>query len=92
MKSKLIDFKIPVDLYQKIQQLATEEQSDPISLIEQLISHAYQHKSWLNDLAILRQQIQKDGGLQLGNTQEEIINNLQSTRREIFETDYANLY
>ena len=92
MESKLIDFQIPIDLYQKIQQLATEEKSDPISLIELLISKAYEHKSWLNDLAILRQQIEKDGGLQLGNTQEEIINNLQPTRQEIFETDYANLY
>ncbi|MDJ0582722.1 hypothetical protein [Crocosphaera sp.] len=88
MTSKLIDFQIPIDLYQKIQQLATEEQSDPVSLIEQLISNTYQRKSWLNDLAMLRQQIKKDGGLELGNTKEEMINNLHKTRQEIFEADY----
>ncbi|MGK7942753.1 MAG: hypothetical protein AB4062_21865 [Crocosphaera sp.] len=42
MTTKFIDFQIPIDLYQKIQQLATEEQSDPIRLSEQLISNAYQ--------------------------------------------------
>ncbi len=92
MTSKLIDFQIPIDLYQKIQQLATEEQSDPVSLIEQLIGNTYQRKSWLNDLAMLRQQIKKDGGLELGNTKEEMINNLHKTRQEIFEADYENLY
>ncbi|MGK7953897.1 MAG: hypothetical protein AB4063_01305 [Crocosphaera sp.] len=92
MTNKLIDFQIPIDLYQKIQQLATEEQSDPISLIEQLISNTYQRKLWLHDLAILRQQIKKDGGLELGKTKEEIIDNLHKTRQEIFEADYENLY
>ena len=92
MTNKLIDFQIPIDLYEKIQQLATEEKSDPISLIEQLISNTYQRKLWLNDLAMLRQQIKKDGGLELGNTKEEMINNLHKTRQEIFEADYENLY
>ncbi len=92
MTNKLIDFQIPIDLYEKIQQLATEEKSDPISLIEQLISNTYQRKLWLNDLAMLRQQIKKDGGLELGNTKEEMINNLHNTRQEIFEADYENLY
>ena len=85
-------FRFRQSYIKKIEQLATEEQSDPISLIEQLISNAYQRKSWLNDLVMLRQQIKKDGGLKLGNTQEEIIDNLQKTRQEIFEADYANLY
>lgn len=92
MTNKLIDFQIPIDLYQKIQQLATEEQSDPISLIEQLVSKTYQRKLWLHDLAMLRENIKKDGGLELGNTKEEIINNLHKTRQEIFEADYENLY
>ena len=63
-----------------------------MSLIEQLIGNTYQRKSWLNDLAMLRQQIKKDGGLELGNTKEEMINNLHKTRQEIFEADYENLY
>ena len=47
---------------------------------------------WLHDLAMLRENIKKDGGLELGKTKEEIINNLHKTRQEIFEADYENLY
>ena len=51
-----------------------------------------QYRGWLRDLAELREQIKRDGGLNVGSTKEEIVERLRQTRREIFLTEYAHLY
>ena len=51
-----------------------------------------QQRAWKRDLEALRSQIKKDGGLQVGTTQEEIVERLRQTRRETFNADYAHLY
>jgi hypothetical protein len=92
MNNNLINLPIPIDLYQQLQQLAIEKNSDPIHLLEKMITDAYQHQLWLTDLNHLRQTIKQDGGLDLGNSQEEMIKKLRQTRQEVFESDYADLY
>jgi hypothetical protein len=61
-------------------------------VIANLVTDATQQKNWLQDLNALCQQIKKDGGLQIGSTKEEVIDQLRQTREEIFETEYAHLY
>jgi hypothetical protein len=92
MNTELVSLQLPASLYEKLQTLATEENTDVVGAIVQFVAIANQKKSWLQDLANLRQQIQTEGGLQLGNTQEEIVAKLHQTRQELFEAEYAHLY
>jgi hypothetical protein len=92
MTTEVVTLHLPTSLYDKLQELATEERSDPVSVITHLITSAYQHRGWLRDLAELREQIQRDGGLNVGSTKKEVVERLRQTRREIFETEYAHLY
>lgn len=92
MSIEVVSLELPVSVYNKLQELVTEEQSDPITVVTHLITIAHQHRSWLRDLTELREQIQRDGGLQVGNTKEEVVERLRQTRREIFEAEYAHLY
>jgi hypothetical protein len=92
MTTEVVTLQLPTNLYDKLQELATEEQSDPVSVITNLVTAAYQHRGWLRDLAALREQIRQDGGLNVGSTKEEVVERLRQTRREIFETEYAHLY
>jgi hypothetical protein len=92
MATEIITLQLPINLYDQLQELATEEQIEPVEVISQLISAAYQHRGWLRDLIALREQIRRDGGLQVGQNKEEVIAQLRQTRREIFEVEYAHLY
>jgi hypothetical protein len=68
------------------------ENTDVVGAIAQFVAIPNQKKNWLQDLANLRQQIQTEGGLQLGNTKEAIAAKLHQTSQEIFEAEYAHLY
>ena len=92
MNTELITLQLPASLYEKLQTLAAEDNTDPIGVITQFITDAYERRGWLHDLTTLRQQIQHEGGLQLGSTKEEVVAQLRRTRQEIFETEYAHLY
>ena len=64
-----------------------------------LISQAVQRyltdirrENWQDEFRKLQQQVRAGGGCQLGQTKEEIIDSLREQRRQIFESDYANMY
>lgn len=61
-----------------------------VAILSQLIEAARQRRAWLNDLAALRKQIEQDGGLSVGATKEEVVEQLRKTRREIFAAEYAH--
>ena len=88
----MITVELPTSVYKDLELLALEEQSDPVRVITRLVTAARQQRAWRRDLDGLRRQIQKDGGLQVGSTQNEIVERLRQTRREIFEAEYAHLY
>ena len=92
MTTEVVTLQLPTSLYDKLQELAAEEQSDPVTIITHLVTSAYQHRGWLRDLAALREQIQQDGGLNVGSTKEEVVERLRQTRREMFDIEYAHLY
>jgi hypothetical protein len=87
-----VTIQLPANLHDELQALASDEQTDLVKLISHLVSMASQRRSWLRDLKALREQIRKDGDLQVGTTREEIVEQMRKTRREIFETEYAHLY
>ena len=92
MDTELVTLQLPARLYEQLQELATQEHTDLVSKLAQLVTNAYQRKTWLQDLTLLRQQIKDEGGLRLGETKERAIAQLHQTRQEIFETEYAHLY
>ena len=92
MSSETVTFQLPQWLYADLQSLAKEEQTDLIEMLARLIKMAYKRHAWRRELNALREQIQQDGGLQVGDTTEEIVEHMRQTRREIFEAEYAHLY
>ena len=92
MDTELVTLELPASLYKQLQELATQEHTDLVSKLTQLVTDACQRKTWLQDLTLLRQQIKDEGGLQLGDTKEQAMSQLRQTRQEIFETEYAHLY
>jgi hypothetical protein len=92
MNATTVTMRLPADLYADLRTLAQEEQAEPIALLSQLVQAARQRRTWLNAVAALRKQIEQDGGLSLGMTKEEVVEQMRRTRREIFETEYAHLY
>jgi hypothetical protein len=84
--------RLPAGLYADLKTLAQEEQAEPVAILSQLVKAARQRRAWLNDLAALRKQIEQDGGLSVGVTKEEVVEQMRRTRREIFEAEYAHLY
>ncbi len=92
MNEKQFNFQVPANLHERLQRLANEKQTDPVNIITQLVTEAEQRKYWLQDLRVLRQQIENEKESQVESTKENIIAQLRQTRQEIFEAEYAHLY
>lgn len=92
MNNKTVSIQLPTHLFDQLQELAEQNQSNPVEVLTQLVNTAYQRRAWLQELTALREQIQREGGLQVGLTKEEVIQRLRQTRQEIFEAEYAHLY
>lgn len=92
MGTETVSIQLPAHLYAELQSLAAEEQTDPAKLIDRLVTAAIQHRAWLRDLMALRQQIERDGGPQVGTSRDEVVERLRQTRHAIFEAEYAHLY
>ncbi|MBN1877927.1 MAG: hypothetical protein JXA33_27145 [Anaerolineae bacterium] len=87
-----ITLEIPQGMYTELQSLAQEEEIDLIEMLAQWVKDARKHRTWQQDLQALRDLIQKEGGLQVGRTKEEVVEQMRKTRQEIFEAEYAHLY
>jgi predicted CopG family antitoxin len=92
MQSPLTTIQIPAVLYSELQALAEEEHTTLAEVIERLLARQRQRRAWLRDLATLRKQIQRDGGLQIGKTKEAVVEQMRETRRQIFEAEFEHLY
>jgi len=92
MEVENVTFQLPAQLYADLQSLAADEQTDPVEVIACLVATARQRRAWVQGLTALREQIRRDGGLQVGVTKDGVVEQLRQTRREIFEAEYAHLY
>jgi len=50
MTTEIVTLQLPTSLYDKLQELATEEQSDPVTVITHLVTAAYQPASKSNKM------------------------------------------
>ena len=87
-----VTLELPTQAYADLQELAADKHSDPINVLVRLIEEARQQQAWLNDWKALQDQIQRDGGLNVGKTTDEIVAQMRQTRGEIWEAEYAHLY
>ena len=92
MDTEVVTIQLPARLYAELQSLAAEGQTDPVEVMDRLVTAAKQHRAWVRDLTTLREQIRQDGGLRAGASKEEVVERLRHTRRELFEVEYAHLY
>ena len=96
MAFKEIVWKVSDKMYDEMIQVQ-KELSFPnmIDLVSQAVQRylaEVRHETWWQEFRKLQQQVRASGGFQLGQTKEEIIANLREQRRQIFESDYANMY
>lgn len=87
-----VTLQLPATLYSKVEELAVDAETSPDDLLASLIETAHQRRTWLRELNELREQIKRDGGLNIGSSREEVVEQLRQTRREIFDAEYAHLY
>jgi hypothetical protein len=92
MNTDMIALQLPAEVYSELQALAIEEHTDPANLIVQLVATASQQRAWRRNLAALRAQIRRDGGLQIGASKDEVVERLRQSRRQVFEAEYTHLY
>ena len=92
MDTTTVTLQIPAGLYADLQSLGAEEQTSPVEVIARLVETARQRRAWLREWEELRELIRQDGGLQIGTTKEEVVEQMRKTRYEIFEAEYAHLY
>lgn len=96
MASKEIVWKVSDTLYDEMPQVQREPSfpnlADLVSQAVQRYLAEARHETWWQEFRSLQQQVRASGGFQLGQTKEEIIANLREQRRQVFESDYANLY
>jgi len=62
MNTELVTLELPANMHEQLQALATAEETDVVSYLEQLVADAYQRERWLKTLDNLYQLIQDRGG------------------------------
>lgn len=92
MTTNSVTLELPETLYHQLETLAQQKDLSPVCLIELWLEIDQQQPSFQQKWTDLRTLIQTQGGLNVGETKEEIIEKLRQTRQEIFEEDYAHLY
>jgi len=92
MGMETVALRLPATLYAKAEELAVEAETNPADLVATLIETAHQRRTWLREFKELREQIKREGGLSIGSSREEVVEQLRQTRREIFDAEYAHLY
>ncbi len=80
------------EMIQVQKELAFPNMLDLVSQAVQRYLAEVRHETWWQEFRKLQQQVRASGGFQLGQTKEEMIANLREQRRQIFESDYANMY
>lgn len=90
--------ELPTALYRELEQIAEEEQSDPIELITSWVHTVRQRQAWQKGWDELRQQVQANPSPHfllsgdISKDSELIVEQMRRTRQELFDAEYAHLY
>ncbi|MBN1888952.1 MAG: hypothetical protein JW850_13240 [Thermoflexales bacterium] len=89
---KTMTLELPADLYTDLQSLAAGEKVGLVEMLTRWATLARQRHAWIQGWEELRELIKREGGLLVGATKEEVVEQMRKTRQEIFEAEYAHLY
>ena len=96
MKTREVVLKIPNQMYAEMSRVKKEQSfrniTDLISLAVQRYLADVQHEAWWNDFRILQKEVRSSGNFKLNQTKEDVTANLRKQRKQIFDSDYANMY
>jgi len=96
MGSTPVVWEVPEELYSELvevqKELAFPQLSDLISQAVQRYLADTQRESWRREFYEFQKQVRAAGGFGLGETKEEMMANLRTQRRVIFEAEYADFY
>jgi hypothetical protein len=99
MSRRKVTFSVSEELYQQMKEAQALYQVASLAelaklAVEEKVEEA-RRRAYYDELEKLREGFQEAGGLSaldLGDSQEEIIESLRKTRQEIFDREYADLY
>jgi hypothetical protein len=93
--SQDITWNVPKNLYRELVWAQHElKYPDLVDFIKQAVQRRLaeiKYEAWQRDFHLLQEQIRASGGVGLGETKEEVITNLRSIRRQIFEEEQDQL-
>jgi len=96
MKTREVVLKVSDQMYAEMSQVKKEQSfrnlTDLISLAVQRYLADIQHEAWWNEFRRLQKEVRSSGIFKLNQTKENVIANLRKQRKQIFESDYANMY
>ncbi|WP_417911874.1 hypothetical protein [Candidatus Electronema sp. TJ] len=80
------------EMTQAQRELSFPSLMDLLTLAVQRYLAEVQHEKWQQQFRQLQQDVRASGGFHLGLTKEEVIKKLREQRRQLFESDYADMY
>ena len=92
MEESLVTIQLPAQLLSELEALASAAQSDVVSVLGDLVTIARRRRTLGNDWQALCAEVRRTGGLAVGQTTEEIVEQVRKTREEIFAVEYTHLY
>ena len=92
MNIPTITLELPVQVYTDLKFLADKAQIDLIELLRRWAVSTQEQLAWQQGWDELRQLVKVEGGLDVGTTKEEVVEQMRKTRQELFEAEYAHLY
>lgn len=96
MSSCEIVWEVPEPLYRQLEwareELAYPKITDLIAQAVQRYMNEIRDVAWEEEFRQLQKDVRSAGGLDLGETKEEVVERLRKQRQEIFEAEYAHLY
>ncbi len=90
MTAPTITLELPAQVYADLQSLADEAKIDLVEMLRRWTKQTAEQRAWVQAWDDLW--VQEEGGLHVGMTKEEVVEQMRKTRQEIFEAEYAHLY
>lgn len=85
------EIREPASVYQTLGVEALKQEI-VAEVLAELTARRETPRSWREELAALQASIAAHGGLNVGETTEEIVEHMRRTRQEVWDAEYAHLY
>ena len=91
MSTNSVTLELPESLYDELEIMASQKNTSLVDLIELWLKTSQKQLSFQQKWANLRALVQAQGGLDVGETTEEIVAHMRKIREEVFEETYPEI-